>query len=363
MAVPSFRDLANKANAQKSTGPRTEAGKAKSRMNGVKHGLCCVEVVPDADREEYEARCARWLVEQKPETDADMLSRRRAVKSAMQLDRCGRREARLVDQQYHRLLQHKTAKAEDVVMRAIRLHRVDPGLMADLFGSSHACRQLALIWDGLAEKLEAAVELPAEGSAAVQALLTNDPESQQEWGRLADSRTHCDNQPLAEFCRLHAVLLIEHAQELVHTDEAEEHRALLDEAFFLPNPELDRVRKYEAIAERAYDRHYKALRQSRKEREREARALAVAVAVAGRPEPVSPCESDEGLEETTDRTDVASSSEAIAGRQETVGTRGKSEPVSPCDDGRGHDGGDRTGRPQAQSQPQSWSGRDPAAAA
>src|SRR5262249_52489528 len=119
MAVPSFRDLANKANAQKSTGPRTEAGKAKSRMNGLKHGLCCVEVVPEADREEYEARCARWVVEQGPEADADVLNLRRAVKAAMQLDRCGRREAKLVDQQYRKLLETKAAEAQEVIMRTL----------------------------------------------------------------------------------------------------------------------------------------------------------------------------------------------------------------------------------------------------
>jgi hypothetical protein len=74
MAAPefSFRLAANRANAQKSTGPRTPEGKAQSRMNGVKHGMCCVEVVPEADRAEYDARCARWVVEQRPETDADM---------------------------------------------------------------------------------------------------------------------------------------------------------------------------------------------------------------------------------------------------------------------------------------------------
>ncbi|QEH38486.1 hypothetical protein OJF2_70890 [Aquisphaera giovannonii] len=31
---------ANRRNAQKSTGPRTKAGKARSRLNGLKHGLC-----------------------------------------------------------------------------------------------------------------------------------------------------------------------------------------------------------------------------------------------------------------------------------------------------------------------------------
>ena len=34
---------ANRRNAQLSTGPKTEAGKAKSALNAVKHGICTKE--------------------------------------------------------------------------------------------------------------------------------------------------------------------------------------------------------------------------------------------------------------------------------------------------------------------------------
>jgi hypothetical protein len=54
MAAPksSFRLAASKANAQKSTGPRTPEAKARSRINGLKHGSCCAEVVPNRPRRE-----------------------------------------------------------------------------------------------------------------------------------------------------------------------------------------------------------------------------------------------------------------------------------------------------------------------
>src|SRR4051794_20074973 len=42
---------ANRANARKSTGPRTPEGKMASRLNGVTHGMCCTlpVVLPGED--------------------------------------------------------------------------------------------------------------------------------------------------------------------------------------------------------------------------------------------------------------------------------------------------------------------------
>jgi hypothetical protein len=48
--------LANRANAQESTGPRSAEGKAASRFNALKHGLDARSIVlPGEDPEEYAA--------------------------------------------------------------------------------------------------------------------------------------------------------------------------------------------------------------------------------------------------------------------------------------------------------------------
>src|SRR4051794_37427473 len=55
------RIAANRRNAMKSTGPRTPAGKAVSRLNGVTHGLCSkVPVLPGEDAEERRRRLEAW---------------------------------------------------------------------------------------------------------------------------------------------------------------------------------------------------------------------------------------------------------------------------------------------------------------
>jgi len=48
----------NRANAQKSTGPRTEEGKQVSRLNGMRHGLTGqVSIMTDENRAAHDVFC------------------------------------------------------------------------------------------------------------------------------------------------------------------------------------------------------------------------------------------------------------------------------------------------------------------
>jgi hypothetical protein len=56
------RLAANRANAQRSTGPRTKTGKAKSALNAVKTGLTGRTVLlPTADVAAYQAHVKRFV--------------------------------------------------------------------------------------------------------------------------------------------------------------------------------------------------------------------------------------------------------------------------------------------------------------
>src|SRR5580700_9689044 len=65
---------ANRANAQKSTGPKTEEGKAKSRLNRLSHGLASsATFVPGEDPEELKALLTDLMDEYEPATPTEQI--------------------------------------------------------------------------------------------------------------------------------------------------------------------------------------------------------------------------------------------------------------------------------------------------
>ena len=63
---------ANRANAQKSTGPRSVEGKSASRFNALKHGIdASSPVIPGEDPAEYESLAAQYLDEYRPRSASE----------------------------------------------------------------------------------------------------------------------------------------------------------------------------------------------------------------------------------------------------------------------------------------------------
>src|SRR3954454_2830781 len=89
---------ANRRNASRSTGLRTEAGKMKSRGNALKHGgraatLDVMPVLPHEDPKELQRRTAAWLDDWRLRGGStDGLARRGAL-LAWKLERADRAEA------------------------------------------------------------------------------------------------------------------------------------------------------------------------------------------------------------------------------------------------------------------------------
>ena len=63
------RAAINRANSQHSTGPRTEAGKQRSSLNALRHGLTArTAVLPSEDPAAYEHHCRQFVDEYQPAT-------------------------------------------------------------------------------------------------------------------------------------------------------------------------------------------------------------------------------------------------------------------------------------------------------
>jgi hypothetical protein len=87
----SKRTAANRLNAARSTGPRSPEGKARSRLNALKHGMTAsLPLIPGEDPELVNARNAAWKEELNPQSDLQEYLVEQIVVSSLQLARCDR---------------------------------------------------------------------------------------------------------------------------------------------------------------------------------------------------------------------------------------------------------------------------------
>ena len=84
---------ANRRNAAKSCGPRTEAGKAASRRNALKHGLTAEVVIPEAEAAEVERKFRVMKAEMRPSTELAEDLIHDIASMAVRMKRCRLQEA------------------------------------------------------------------------------------------------------------------------------------------------------------------------------------------------------------------------------------------------------------------------------
>ena len=82
---------ANRRNSARSSGPTSEAGKARSRANSTKHGMAGESAVVEAGLSaEFAGRRARWAAEHQPVGEAGGWALDRAVAASLRIERCER---------------------------------------------------------------------------------------------------------------------------------------------------------------------------------------------------------------------------------------------------------------------------------
>ncbi len=97
MATPA-QIAANRQNAQRSTGPRTPEGKARSARNALRHGFASREfIVPDDERENFESLRTALAAELKPAGALAEILFTQLLHAAWNLHRIALAEAQLYD--------------------------------------------------------------------------------------------------------------------------------------------------------------------------------------------------------------------------------------------------------------------------
>ena len=99
----SARAAANRLNAQKSTGPRTAAGKAKAALNALKHGLTSQSpLLPTEDPTEYQTFSAGYLEELDPKTVEQFNLAQQLITVSWKLNRIPQIEAKVLAEHANR---------------------------------------------------------------------------------------------------------------------------------------------------------------------------------------------------------------------------------------------------------------------
>jgi hypothetical protein len=95
--ISTARIEANRQNAQRSTGPRTAEGKARSALNALKHGLTAQRLLlADEDANELEKFSAELRNQLAPDGELEKLLVNRIVSTAWRLRRVERIEVELL---------------------------------------------------------------------------------------------------------------------------------------------------------------------------------------------------------------------------------------------------------------------------
>ncbi len=215
---------ANRKNALKSTGPKSQPGKEKTRFNGLKHGLRAEQVVlPGEDPAEFEAERQGWIDDWKPQSHTRAVLCERAAAASWRLRRSVRVEAARLRGLGDAAAERFDADQRAAIERAVELFQTNPQAALERL-SSHAAGIDHLIgcWGGIAEVLAGGSAAWDAGHyhASLMALLGHLPDADP--GRagpaaLASARlliaSDPDEEPLAEADARRAVAAILRASE------------------------------------------------------------------------------------------------------------------------------------------------------
>ena len=250
MNVSEARLTANRLNSAKSTGPRTPEGKAKSRANALKHGLCASVCVPE-DIELVQRRSAEFFDTLKPQNEIHVWMVDQAALASIRIDRSQRMERRVRDKISLRAEltwdDDRRFEAED---KGRSLSKEPAATVEALRRTAHGCDWLMARWALLAHAADSqeAVWTDDQSKLAFDLLATPHPfRTGRKPGAVIDldGRVIDPGNDPAAVARREIAALKERREVVADLDEVERALASND----LTNegdPELRRLRRYES---------------------------------------------------------------------------------------------------------------------
>jgi hypothetical protein len=147
---------ASRANGARSNGPVTPAGKAVSRGNSVKHGMCSAVIpLPGEDPDAVARELADWQAQYRPASAAARILTEECARAAVNLRRIARWHDAMIHYQIDSFLKAKKEGDDRALQAAWDLLDETPILALEhLLETSDGCRWMADAWDVIAGLLE-----------------------------------------------------------------------------------------------------------------------------------------------------------------------------------------------------------------
>jgi hypothetical protein len=253
MIVSEARIAANRRNAARSTGPKTEEGKRRSRANALKHGLCASVVVAE-DAKLVQQRASDWFDALKPQSEFHSWLVDEIAIISLRIDRCERMERRARDV---KAMRAELCWEDDRRLDAVRLGGLLPKrpgeVVEELRRTPQGCEWLMTRWAMLAHVADVKKEWTPEQSRLAFDLLGTPIEFREGIkpgasldleGRLIESA-----EDPAAVARREIAALKERRELVEGLDEVNQALAVAD-LNDEDDPELRRLRRYESALHR-----------------------------------------------------------------------------------------------------------------
>jgi hypothetical protein len=243
---------ANQRNATRSTGPKTEIGKARSRANALKHGLTGEGVV-DSETEAFRARRESWAAEYRLQGEAANWQMDRLVEASLQLDRCNTAlNQTLAEHRGRAFHSWDSDRSIEAAQTAASLARKPGWTTRKLQTSWHGCELLIEVWERLGQALEAAGDWSESDRSTVLDLLGLPPLLRAGRTPLDAPSGNVDIAHLRNLVRNEVARLEESLERFAVLDDMERCHAEEGSTGLLSKP-AQLILRYERDAWRHYD--------------------------------------------------------------------------------------------------------------